>query len=392
MLRAFLLVLAATSTVYAGTPQPSVPAKSATPATPPAAKLPDRAGLEKLLLETDAIAATVSSVRGLALKKALTRGIMSRPEIEARVKLRLEEEYKPNEMASEERALKRLGMLPADLSYKDAVLGLLKDQIAGFYDPKAKQLYLADWIDASYQRMVMAHEIAHVLQDQHFDLQKYAPTNKQNADEQLARQAVVEGDGIAVMIEVMAREAGNAGDPWASPDQARALVKMMEAGDDGALSTAPLLLKESLVFPYAAGLRLVAELRRTLPWARLNELYKRPPRSTEQVIHPEKWVRPEAPVPVLALKPLPQTRQLYSNIMGELLTSVFFRQHGVTETRARAAAAGWGGDRIQVFAPAGLGEPALDDLVVVWRSTWDTEADAVEALEDRATAPLVGAP
>lgn len=357
----------------------AAPARSL-PLVPPAPKLPDRTALEALLAETDAIAKTVSSVRGLALKRPLVRGIMSRPEIEARVRLRLEEEYRPTEMLAEELALKRLGLLPADMGYKEAVLALLKDQIAGFYDPKAKQLYLADWIEASFQRMVMAHEIAHVLQDQHFDLQKYAPTNKANADEQLARQAVVEGDGIAVMIEVMAREQGSTGDPWASPDQARALVKMMEAGEGGTLGEAPLLLRESLVFPYAAGLKLVAELRRTLPWARLNDLYRRPPRSTEQVMHPEKWQRGEQPVPVLALKAPAGARVLYTNIFGELLTSVFLRQHGVSEPRARAAAAGWGGDRVQVFAPT-TGDAPVDDLVVVWRSAWDTEADAVEVLE-----------
>ena len=102
----------------------AAPAKSL-PIVPPAPKLPDRTALEALLAETDAIAKTVSSVRGLALKRPLVRGIMSRPEIEARVRLRLEEEYRPTEMLAEEHALKRLGLLPVDLGYKEAVLALL---------------------------------------------------------------------------------------------------------------------------------------------------------------------------------------------------------------------------------------------------------------------------
>ena len=81
--------------------------------------------------------------------------------------------------------LKRLGLLPADVDYEKLLLDLLMEQVAGFYDPFARQLYIADWLPLEMQRPALAHEIEHALQDQHFDLKKFATPIKDDGDRQL---------------------------------------------------------------------------------------------------------------------------------------------------------------------------------------------------------------
>jgi hypothetical protein len=185
---------------------------------------PTPAELQKLMDETDAIAQTVSSIRGLPVKRRIERGILSKEEVEKRVISHLDRDTPPGELHAEELALKRLGLLPAEMDYRQEIVNLLSEQIAGFYDPSVKELYLADWIAPGMQRMVMAHEIDHALQDQRFDLDRFQKADQDN-DALMARQALVEGDGVALMVEFMIREMGEKTDPWAND----AIVNAMAA-------------------------------------------------------------------------------------------------------------------------------------------------------------------
>ncbi len=330
--------------------------------------------LAALIDQTDAIAKVVSSLRGLPVKKKIPRGVMSQAEIEKRLIARLDQDYGPGELAAEEKTLKRLRLLPADLDYKKEILALLTEQIAGFYDPSVKQLYIADWIETGMQRMVMAHEIDHALQDQSFDLDRFTKPDRDNGDAQLARQALVEGDGVALMIEFMMRELGQKNDPWADDTIVNAMAAATGLTGAAEFDKAPLFLKETLLFPYKEGLRLIADERRLHPWSEVDAMFARPPASTEQVMHPEKYRASERPVPVkhAALPALKGWSSIYVNVLGELMFGVLLRQHGVDEAVARRAAAGWGGDRLVVYEQG-------DARTAVDLSAWDAEADAVEA-------------
>jgi hypothetical protein len=332
--------------------------------------------LDKLLASTDDIAKTVSDIRQLKIKRPIARGVLSKPEITKRLMARVDEEYAPDEIVAEEKALKLLGLLPVDMSYRDTVLGLLTEQVAGFYDPQVRELYIADWIAPAMQRMVMAHEICHALQDQGMDLLRFTKPNRENGDEQLARQALIEGDGVALMIEFMLREMNLKQDPWADDTVVNAIGATSGVGGGEQFDKAPLVLRETLLFPYRDGLRFIARTRRTRPWADIDAMYARPPASTEQIIHPQKYRDGEKPI-ALRTPPLPSLkdwRKLYGNVIGELVFSIFFRQNGVEKDVAERAAAGWGGDRVFVYAGA-AGELLID------LSTWDTEMDAIEAAE-----------
>jgi hypothetical protein len=371
-------------------PAPDAPAE-----TPPAADdKPSAQELQELLDSTDEIAKIVSTLRGLPVKKKIARGALSREEITKRLLDKIDQEYKADEIEGEARAWKRLGLLPADTDYKKLVIDLLTEQVAGFYDPDAKELYIADWMEADAQRMVMAHEIDHALQDQAFDLAKFTVPAKDNGDLQLARQALVEGDGMALMIEFMFHERSMKVDPWADDKMVDLIAASvaMTAGMDQ-LGSAPMFIREQLLFPYARGLRFIARARRVGAWNEIDSMYKSPPVSTEQILHPEKYKAGEKPLAVRAanLPALKGWKKQYENVLGEMMWAILLREHGVSESRAETAAAGWGGDRLVVYAPTADG--ALDDLVAISLSTWDAEMDALEAFAaaDEALATLAGA-
>lgn len=329
----------------------------------------------ELLAKVDVLAAEVAKLRGLAVRKPIQRGVMDKPALKKRILERIDQEYTDAEIRGEGLAMKRLGLIPAEADYLDMVVGLLTDQIAGFYDPWEKQLYLANWQSFGGD-MLMAHEIAHALQDQHFDLKRFMMASKEDADATVARQALVEGDGTALMIEFTTRATGTT--PWGND----AFIEQMSAGMSaqmGSLGNVPLALREGLVFPYLGGVKFVAHVRKHKPWKAVDAIYRKPPLSTEHILHPEKYDRYEAPIAVTATTPavLSGYDVVYDNVTGEKGFELFLRQHGVDDARARVAAAGWGGDRVAVYAPPKHGA-GIDGVVGVMYTVWDAEADAME--------------
>src|SRR5439155_14927920 len=130
------------------------------------------------------------------------------------------------------------------------------------YDPFARQLYIADWIGSDLQRPAMAHEIEHALQDQHYALKQFASPLKTDGDRQLARSALVEGDGTAVMLEFVVQGMGI--DLGQLPDAFGAIAEQLTSGQlsqTPALAKAPRFLRETLTFPYFAGMKFVMALR-----------------------------------------------------------------------------------------------------------------------------------
>jgi len=343
----------------------------------------------KLLARTDEIAKEISKLRGLKIKQPIRRDVMAIDKLRERLLTRFGEEYTPDQMAAEQRALERWGLVPHGLDVHDVLLDVLTEQIAGFYDPKDRTLYIAERpsgasdADLAWADMLMAHEIVHALQDQHFDLEKLTDLPSTEGDAQLARQALVEGDGVVAMVELMLARQGIA-PPWGMDDAVALMTRTMEAsGGEGTdqLSRAPLVVRDLLMFPYAAGMRFVAALRKHHPWKRVDEVFKAPPASTEQILHPELYLAHEEPHRVAAKAPaaLAGWGIVDETVWGEAGWSVLLRQHGVEVGRATAAAAGWGGDRVVVYAAKG--HPAPRDAVAIGLTSWDADIDAIEFAE-----------
>jgi hypothetical protein len=349
-----------------------------------------------LLKKADAIAAKVAKLRGLDQKRTIKRGVMQKHEIRKRLIERVDGEYSAAELAAEELAMKRLGLLPADADYKKLVIDLLTDQIAGFYDPVEQQLYIAGWQQTGmemFEDILMAHEIDHALQDQHFGLRKFMRPDKGNSDATVARQALVEGDGTALMFEYMMSSMGMEM-PWADQKTTAMMSEQMTTAMAGsAMATIPLVLREGLIFPYMKGLAFVAHFRKHHPWKRIDAIYKKPPLSTEHILHPEKYLAYERPdeIKAGAIAALAGFERVYDNVNGEFGLAIFLRQHAgarmkrrgdvyAPREKAERAAAGWGGDRLAIYAPPGH-EGKLAGTVGVSYSVWDETADAIEFFE-----------
>ena len=336
---------------------------------PPASAVPP------LIAATDDITRQVSALRGLSLIKPFARGLLNRDQIIKKLRARIDKEYSPAELAVEARLLKRLGLLPADADYLKMLTDLLEEQVAGFYDPFAKELYVADWLGDDLQRPAMAHEIEHALQDQHFDLKAFASPLKEDGDRQMARSALVEGDGTAVMFEFVVQSMGLDLPPDAVASMSQQLISSQAAAASPALAKAPRFLRDTMTFPYFAGLQFVMAMRKgKQPWSRIDEVFKSPPESTSQILHPAKYLAHERPAQVTAtsIDALAPGKELRRDVIGELEWRLLLETE-LGDAEAERAAAGWGGDRLVAWGDDKDGPVAIVDL-----STWDTEDDAVE--------------
>jgi phosphoserine phosphatase len=338
--------------------------------------------LAKLLARTEAVAKEVSKVRGLPLKKPIPNDVVDRDELRKRLLVMAAEDKTKAETAADAIALARWGMIPLATDYEAMVIDLLTEQIAGYYDPETKKLTISKSAgdDPQWAEMVLAHELDHGLQDQAFDLKKFEEVGGTEGDAAAARRALVEGDGIALMIEVMMLRQGMAV-PWANPMVADSIEKAMAVPGNDALDRAPLAIREAMIFPYRAGFTFVAALRRRQPWSAVDGAFAKPPKSTEQIIHPERYLADDPPIPIELDVPasLASFTIAQNTVWGELGFQLFLRSNGVDPAAAATAAAGWGGDRTLVLVRAGDKRP--DKAIGLVRSEWDSEADAIEAEE-----------
>ncbi len=331
--------------------------------------------------------------------------VLDREGLLKQIERRLGQEYTEAEILAESALLKRLRLIPQQLDYKAAILKLMKEQVAGFYDPDARKLYLADWIPLKLQEPALVHEICHALQDQHFKLKRLVKPLKENSDRQLAYAALVEGDCTGAMMEYALAPRGL--DLSALPDDIEELAKGLVPGDQtiGAKDTPP-FLRETLAFPYLRGLALIKTVRAKYSWATVNRMFKRPPETTEQILHRMKYWRRERAVRIKprTLPALASYTRVKQDVLGEFQLSLLLAQAVSKEIAARSAA-GWGGDLIQIYghgtsapppAPSPAPSPA-PPLLLMHLTTWDSDADAKEfanamryVMADRRLAPLPG--
>jgi len=336
---------------------------------------------EDILKTADEILVRVSKLRGLEPTGPISKGVRTRQEITEFLNERVREERSEAELEAEGKALRLLGVFPEGLQYREFMLQLLTEQIGGYYDPQKKTLFLADWLPVDQQKPVMAHELTHALQDQHFDLGRTmaADRRSQNDDRTLAHQAVFEGDGTAVMLDYLLEPTGKTF--FQLPDLVfvmRAQYTLLES-QFKVLQQAPEFIKETLFFPYGYGGAFLQKLRAKQPWSAADALYKDLPESTEQILHPEKYFdRRDTPRAVVVPDPSSHLgegwRVTYRNVLGEFQLATLLRGGGNTEDQARRAAAGWDGDQVLLV------EGATSHFLIL-STVWDSEQEAGEFFE-----------
>src|SRR5215510_8983432 len=158
-----------------------------------------------LLTATHEVLKETSDLRQLSIIRQVQSSTQSRTEIERAMMKNFDDEVTPADLHAGEVTLKKLGLAPPDFQYRALMIRLLTEQVAGYYDPKTRQFYLADWIDIDGQKPIIAHELTHALQDQHFNLRRFEHWPKGDSDAELAAHSLIEGDAVVAMTVYMAR-------------------------------------------------------------------------------------------------------------------------------------------------------------------------------------------
>src|SRR5271156_511834 len=249
-------------------------------ATAPPASARPKADNSEFAAAADEVLQQVSKITGLKQLTPVKKTLRSREEIRAFVIREMDEDKNPAERYAGARSAEAFGLIPKGFDLDNFMVDLLTEQIAGLYDPKAREFYIADWIPLDDQRMVMAHELTHALQDQHFQIEDWAHAARPNDDAELARESVLEGSAMAAMVDYLLNGTGH------SVEDLPAIDPSVFAGDmskSPSMKKAPPFLRDSLIFPYLAGLSFSAAILKPNGWSSMAKIFSSPPVSTQQI-------------------------------------------------------------------------------------------------------------
>jgi hypothetical protein len=338
-----------------------------------------------------------SDETGLPIKSEVKRQITSRDAVESYVKSKFEEDQSARRMQRDEIVLKKFGLLDRDFVLKPFLLELLKEQVEAYYDSKTKTVYMLDWVTIEEQKPVLAHELTHALQDQHSDLEKWSnqtpddvslnsagDTDRLAKDEiDTARDAVVEGQATAVMMDYMLKPMGMS---LVKDPEVLDVVKQQMIGSENSpvLARAPLLLSESMIFPYREGLSFEQDVwmdqGRTAAFAGTLD---HPPTSSWEILNPREYEKRHTP----AIPLLPNIHPLVDNLykpydigqIGQLdvriLTKLFGGDPAARDlTPAWDGGFYWAGQRLS--AKTASEQASTNSIALFYLSVWKNAASA----------------
>lgn len=344
-----------------------------------------------------------AKIRGLSYRK-VPSAALTQQQAAAYVLRLLDKELDPGLTKTREVFLKKLQLMPANSTFRGILGKLYASQVRGLYDPYAKKYIVvkggqgedsaaeaaAAMSGLDLQGMYTVHELDHAIQDQHFQIGRMAKAVSRQGDETFAVQSLIEGEATWVMMRYAMGQAGLGEDAL---DQAAAAAggiteqQVKDLGLEGmfseadgtaqpmagnsALAAAPLYFQDLLQEPYNQGLLFVTKLKKSGGWAAVNRAYSRRPLSSEQIYHPEKFLKGVDPPVKVSLTQLPKALGAYRKL-GEDTAGEFTVRALVKEAQASFSISnGWGGDR---FASYSDGKKSF----AVWYTVWDTPQDAQE--------------
>lgn len=363
----------------------------------------------ELFRSVDEITAFVAKTTGLPQRHPIKREIAKRDTVEKLIRDRLTEDDNLERFKRSEVVLKKLGLIPRDFDLQAFLIRLMREQAAGFYNFRDQTVYLLDWIEEDAQKPVLAHELMHALQDQNVDVENWldglpAGTTREerkrrrNAqveqpdDEMGARQAILEGQGMTVMLDYLLLPSGQ--DIVKAP-QVVAMFEastMAESDKSPELGSAPIFLREWLVFPYTRGLRFVHHvLMQKGRAAAYPDLLANPPASTLHVMYPELYLAgmkiPEMKLPDLGPVLGSEWAHFDTGAMGAFDVSVLAEQFADDELGDELTPA-WRGGRYYAMRRAskplpGGGDAAISvgEVALVYVSRWQNDRTAARFAE-----------
>ncbi|MFL5504497.1 MAG: hypothetical protein ACJ799_10860 [Gemmatimonadaceae bacterium] len=308
------------------------------------------------------------------IEKAVGLKFKTPPKVETRSKAQVREfvtkqftdSLARHDIAGQEAAYKRLGMIPDTLKLQPFLMGLLEEQIVGYYDPKTKVLYVVDGSPKDMASLTITHELVHALQDQYISLDSVQKIRDDN-DRLSAAQAVFEGQAVYEQISIMLGGTNIAINLPGGWDRIREMIRETQASMP-IFAAAPKVIQETLIFPYLSGAEFYRNYKERKGGA---SVYKDMPVSTEQIIHPAAFfVTRDNPTRV-TLGTLTNATRVYENDLGEFETRLFLFQQLNDQNESLRGASGWDGDRYAVVnTPQGQG--------IVWLTVWDSAVEAGE--------------
>ncbi|MBZ5599255.1 MAG: hypothetical protein LAN83_13130 [Acidobacteriia bacterium] len=347
---------------------------------------------EEFFRSVDEILKFVSRDTGLPIKQEVKKRLTSRDEVEAYLQKNMSEDKDAQRLRRSELVLKKFGLLPRDFNLETFLVALLKEQVAGYYDPKTKTVNLLNWLEIEQQRPVMAHELTHALQDQSFGLEKWmkagdadladkkqpTPEDIENDEINTARTAVVEGQAMAVMLDYLLAPSGQ------TLANSRELLDRLKEGmlvgtpDAIEFHNAPIYLREALTFPYRYGVDFEADLLASGGEQKaFAGAFANPPHTTRQIMEPKTYLSGERNKPMR----LPDFAAAFKNYdrfdiggVGEFDVALLVDQYAGVEA-SRELYPHWRGGYYYAARPKGDASAPLGLLYV---SRWSTVEHAAE--------------
>jgi hypothetical protein len=328
----------------------------------------------------DAIEIEVAFLRGLDETSPITRSLVTREELAAYLDQEFAEEYAADEVEADVRVLAAFDFVPREIDLLSLLVDLYSEQAIGLYDDEGDTLYVvtdvavgagAEGSGTSFDllsRITFAHEFTHGLQDQHFGLDTFVDEDELNDDQVLARMSLVEGDASLVMAQYLMAHLFDV-----APEDLAALQEEDRQGSQEALEAAPPVIREIFLFPYLRGIEFVSFLQEE-GWEAVDAAFVDPPQSTEQILHPEKYLSRDEPQ-VVTLPPLTGTlgagwHLVEAETLGEFQTGLYLEQR-VDRATADLASQGWDGDQYALYVQDGA-------EVLVFATVWDGSQDREE--------------
>ena len=322
----------------------------------------------KLCAQIPPLAQQITEVSGMPLRHPVPCDFITKEKIKAFLNKRVKEVAKPEDLRAEELTLKKFGLVPADYDLAKSTIDLLTEQAAAFYDYDRKKLFITDTTSSETQEPVLAHEVAHAIADQNYNLSRFIKAGRKSDDGSTARLAVMEGQATWLMSELLAQKMGQ------SLKDSPALLAMMSGATEGAagqypvFDNSPLYLRLTLIFPYTKGMLFQNAVFVRDGQEGFEEVFRKPPVSTQQILHPEKYfddVKPTAPA--LPQPHLPKGyKSLVGGSLGELEHAVMLEQYSGKE-RAAELAPHWRGCTFNLLENKKAG-----GLVLLYAAEWDS--------------------
>ncbi len=305
-------------------------------------------------------------IRGLEFKEPVSYNVLNRSEIGKVLEGKFAEQFTDEEFDAMVAGYVAIGLLPEGFPLKQVYIDLLSEQIAAFYDQHTHKLFMFSGASLSnaQNRVILSHELTHALQDQHFSIKNLPLELRTNDDRAIAASALVEGDATVEMQLYMVEKL----------DSKAAMQAVLASFSQNMekIASAPRLLRESLLFPYMEGAKFCAALQEASEeggFQPIDQAFRRVPASTTQILHPEKYLAGEEPIPVeWPSLEWQGEKPSFDNVLGEFGVRILLSEWGQSEF-ARRAAEGWRGDRYLVYRGG---------KAVVWRTLWEDASEATE--------------